>query len=215
MWAIQRPSAAELLQHRFIRGGRKTAGLTELIERYQDWQARREDLGKSRSASNSVPTIKMSASEAARTVDLDNGTIGSAWSFDTVRSISTLGSVRDVRHILNLDPQEEDEDDYDEEGEEYRMQAEVERSLAAMREQIGDGLGDVNDETNYDDDFESDYSTSRAVAGTMDRPRIGELGLNRDATHSTMQIQVRDLALVLCILAVFPVKQSDLILTAK
>lgn len=131
----------------------------------------------------------MSASEAARTVDLNNGTIASAWSFDTVRSISTLGSVKDIRHILNLDPREEDEDDYDEDEEEYRQQVEVERSFAAMREL--NGAGHQDDLENYDDDFESDYSTSRAVAGTMERPRIGELGFNRDAAHSTIRIQVR------------------------
>ena len=33
--SYQRPTAKELLQHRFIRGARKTSYLTELIERYQ------------------------------------------------------------------------------------------------------------------------------------------------------------------------------------
>lgn len=136
-----------------------------------------------------MPTIKLNPSEAARTIDM-NGTVTSAWSFDTVRSISTLGSVRDVRHVLNLDPQEEDEDFYDED-EEYRQQVEVERTIAQLREQHG--LEDEGYEDTFDYDDESQYSTSRATAGTMERPRLGDLGLNSDAAHSTMRIQVRSL----------------------
>ena len=188
----QRPTAAELLQHRFIRGGRKIAHLTELIERYQDWQLRRDELAKSR-ANGGVPTIKMGASEAARTIDLNNDTMSSAWSFDTARSISTLGSVRDVRHVLNLDPQEEDEDDYDEgDGEEYRQQLEAERTIAMLREQL-DARQDavIEDDDAFDYDDGSDFSTSRAVVGTMERPRLGDLGLNSGAAHSTMKIKVR------------------------
>ena len=36
----QRPSAEELLQHRFIRRARKTSALTELIERHQEYKSR-------------------------------------------------------------------------------------------------------------------------------------------------------------------------------
>lgn len=36
--SAQRPTARELLQHRFIRGARKTSCLTELTERYQEWR---------------------------------------------------------------------------------------------------------------------------------------------------------------------------------
>ena len=36
----QRPSAKELLQHRFIRSASKTSALTELIERHQDYKSR-------------------------------------------------------------------------------------------------------------------------------------------------------------------------------
>jgi hypothetical protein len=188
----QRPSAAELLQHRFIRGGRKIAHLTELIERYQDWQAQRDELGRSRS-NGGAPTIKMSASEAARTVDLNNGTVTSAWSFDTVKSISTLGSVRDVRHVLALDPREEDEDDYDEDDEEeYQRQLAVEQTTAMLREQHAASQEEVvtDDDDTFDYDIESEFSTSRAVVGTLERPRLGDLGLNSVAAHSTTKIQV-------------------------
>lgn len=184
--AKQRPTATELLQHRFIRGARKIAHLTELIERYQDWQTRRDELVRSR-GNGGLPTIKMSASEAPRTVDLNNGSVTSAWSFDTIKSISTLGSVRDVRHVLNLDPQEQEEDDYDEEDEEYQ-QLEVERTVAMIRKQGQEVLIDDEDAFDYDD--ESEFSTSRAVVGTMERPRLGDLGLDSGATRSTTKIQV-------------------------
>ena len=38
---MQRPTAQELLRHRFFKVARKTSTLTELIERYQRW--RREE----------------------------------------------------------------------------------------------------------------------------------------------------------------------------
>ena len=35
----KRPTAKELLKHRFIRGARKTSYLTELIEKHKRWKA--------------------------------------------------------------------------------------------------------------------------------------------------------------------------------
>lgn len=35
---IQRPTAHELLKHRFLKVARKTSYLTELIDRYQSWR---------------------------------------------------------------------------------------------------------------------------------------------------------------------------------
>ncbi len=35
---IQRPTAHELLKHRFLKVARKTSYLTELIDRYQTWR---------------------------------------------------------------------------------------------------------------------------------------------------------------------------------
>lgn len=163
--------------------------MTELIERYQDWQAQRDELGKSR-VNGGAPTIKMSASEAARTVDLDNGTVTSAWSFDTIKSISTIGSMRDVRHVLALDPQEEDEDDYDDEEEEYQQQ--LEQTIAILRQQHATSQEEVaaDDDDAFDYDIESEFSTSRAVVGTLERPRLGDLGLNSDAALSATDIPV-------------------------
>lgn len=36
---IQRPSARELLKHKFVRMAKKTSYLTELIERHERWKA--------------------------------------------------------------------------------------------------------------------------------------------------------------------------------
>jgi serine/threonine-protein kinase 24/25/MST4 len=96
---LQRPSAKELLQHRFIRNARKTSALTELIERYQDHRARTP--GKAKDPANSRPSTFR--------VNLDNmDTIGTAagseWNFDTMRSTQMMGSMkslaRDVRDVM-------------------------------------------------------------------------------------------------------------------
>jgi hypothetical protein len=65
------------------------------------------------------PAIKMSASEAARTVNLPSRPHGHG-AFDAVKSISTVGSLHGTWHVLTLDPQEDDEYAYDEEEEEYQ-----------------------------------------------------------------------------------------------
>lgn len=161
-------------------------------------------------------TIKLTPAELANA----NGTMTSAWSFDTVRSVSTIGSsfsanggsvrVRDVRHVLNLSPQEEDEDAYGEDnGDEHeRAKAEVERAMALLREQgvvVNDDdegmfdYGDEDEELDEEDEQESygdgpsDYGSSRAVSGTepRSRPGLGDLGLNSGAAHSTVKIMVR------------------------
>ena len=36
----QRPTAKDLLKHRFIRGAKKTSHLIELIERYEHWKTK-------------------------------------------------------------------------------------------------------------------------------------------------------------------------------
>jgi hypothetical protein len=192
--------------------------LTDLIERHQDflWRAQGKKFNPSVNPVNTngaptagagaapVATIKLSASEAGNAT---NGTISSAWSFDTVRSISTVGGssygsslreVRDVRHVLNLDPREEDEDEYDEfdhEEAEARHRMEVEKTMAILREQgvvvndDDDGLFDYEDEAT-ESLSQSDYDTNRAVSGTINRPTISDLGLNSRAAHSTVRIQV-------------------------
>ncbi|KAF7288217.1 Ste20-like serine/threonine kinase [Mycena chlorophos] len=87
-----RPTANELLQHRFIRGARKTSYLTELIERYQDYRAR----SPQKAHQPAQPTI--GAWET-------NGTIRSDWNFDTIRSsASAMGTFRSMAKDLTLPP---------------------------------------------------------------------------------------------------------------
>ncbi|KAK7061720.1 Ste20-like serine/threonine kinase, partial [Favolaschia claudopus] len=98
-----RPTANELLQHRFIRGARKTSYLTELIERYQDFRSRSPQKGHNQPFQ---PTVR--AWE-------NNGTVRSDWNFDTIKSISAMGTFRSMAKDLTMPPgmelDEEDEGD--------------------------------------------------------------------------------------------------------
>lgn len=102
-----RPSASELLQHRFIRSAKKTSHLTELIERYQEWRVRHPHKGNKDPA-----TVKNTA-----TWDV-NDTMRSEWNFDTVKSISAMGtfrgSAKDLMMPPGMIPEEDDYDDDDE-----------------------------------------------------------------------------------------------------
>ena len=73
----QRPSAKELLQHRFIRSARKTSVLTELIERHQDYKSR---------APPRPGQGPLDLQQAGRETWGANSTLRSEWLFDTVRS---------------------------------------------------------------------------------------------------------------------------------
>ncbi|KAJ7781240.1 STE STE20 YSK protein kinase [Mycena metata] len=105
-----RPSANELLQHRFIRAARKTSYLTELIERYQDYRARSPLKGGHQPFQ---PTVR-----AWETT----GTMRSDWNFDTIKSVSAMGTFRSMAKDLamppgmELDEDEEYSDEYDDEG---------------------------------------------------------------------------------------------------
>lgn len=96
-----RPSASELLQHRFIRSAKKTSYLTELIERHQEW--------RSKTPQKHHGTVKNNAA----TWDV-NDTVRSDWNFDTVKSISALGSFHGSAKDLVMPPGmiPEEEDDY-------------------------------------------------------------------------------------------------------
>ncbi|KAI0005092.1 STE STE20 YSK protein kinase [Russula compacta] len=85
----QRPTAKELLQHRFIRGARKTSYLTELIERYQEWRARTPARGQV-----TQPATRSSIAS------WDNGTLRSEWNFETIRSTAAMGSFRNMAKDL-------------------------------------------------------------------------------------------------------------------
>ncbi|KAI0304006.1 hypothetical protein BC826DRAFT_1095278 [Russula brevipes] len=85
----QRPTAKELLQHRFIRAARKTSYLTELIERHQEFRA----LNPARGQSAHPPTRNSVAT-------WDNGTLKSEWNFETMRSTGAMGSFRNMAKDL-------------------------------------------------------------------------------------------------------------------
>jgi hypothetical protein len=79
--------------------------------------------------------------------------------------------------VLNFDPREEDEDEYEEWDDEMYEQGMNEfRAREAEDHESTDGYHD-------------DYDTSRAVAGSLERPKL-QLGMNHDAEHSTMKIMV-------------------------
>lgn len=80
----QRPSAKDLLQHRFIRAARRTGSLTELIERYQDHVAR--------SPGKAAQAQQVDAAGAGTWGA--NSTLRSSWSFDTIRTDAAMGTYR-------------------------------------------------------------------------------------------------------------------------
>ncbi|KAK0206557.1 Ste20-like serine/threonine kinase [Desarmillaria ectypa] len=85
-----RPTASELLQHRFIRGARKTSYLTELIERLQDFRARSPAKGAHQMYQ---PTVRNSHAWDT------TSTMRSDWNFDTIRS-SAMGTFRGMAKDL-------------------------------------------------------------------------------------------------------------------
>jgi len=91
--ANARPTANELLQHRFIRGARKTSYLTELIERHQDYHAR----SPQKAAGNQMyqATVRNSMSWDA------NSSMRSDWNFDTIKTSSIMGTFRSMAKDLS------------------------------------------------------------------------------------------------------------------
>ncbi|KAG5343123.1 hypothetical protein C0989_000114 [Termitomyces sp. Mn162] len=77
-----RPTANELLQHKFIREAQKISHLTELIERYQDYRASSPGKGGPQMYQ---PSIRQSQAW---------DTMRSDWNFDTIKSSSAMGTYR-------------------------------------------------------------------------------------------------------------------------
>lgn len=82
-----RPSANELLQHRFIRSARKTSYLTELTERYQDYRARSPNKGPQ---------------QYQATIKGYDATMRSDWDFDTIRTSSIMGTMRSMHREIDI-----------------------------------------------------------------------------------------------------------------
>ncbi|QRV87773.1 Serine/threonine-protein kinase [Ceratobasidium sp. AG-Ba] len=96
-----RPTAKELLQHRFIKGARRgTGSLTELIERYQEFRTHAQPRAGNANQATVRQSIYDTYSGGA------GGTMRSEWIFETVRSSSGYGSVRDILYEADGEGQE-------------------------------------------------------------------------------------------------------------
>ncbi|KAI6113680.1 STE STE20 YSK protein kinase [Pisolithus croceorrhizus] len=93
----KRPTAKELLQHRFIKGAKKTSYLTELIERFQEYRAQ------------SPPKVQVYQPTVCGTINWENNdTIRSDWNFDTINSTAVMGTFRGAAR--DIVPETEDDD---------------------------------------------------------------------------------------------------------
>ncbi|KAH9936962.1 Pkinase-domain-containing protein [Amylocystis lapponica] len=115
-----RPTTKELLQHRFIRGARKTSYLTELIERYQDYRAR----SPTRAPQMYQATVRNSGAW--------DGTLRSDWSFDTIRTSSAMGSLRSMAKDI-MPPGMIPDEDYDEDDSMYGVQSSIDTAAATTK----------------------------------------------------------------------------------
>jgi hypothetical protein len=89
----ERPTAQELLGHRFVKYARKTNSLTEITERYQHW--RQKGGGAKKKPKPDEP--------ASGGTVIGNDTVMSNWAFETYRESP----------MSDLDVEEDDEDDED------------------------------------------------------------------------------------------------------
>ncbi|BGP36085.1 hypothetical protein JCM10296v2_007937 [Rhodotorula toruloides] len=76
----ERPSAKELLQHRFVKYARRTSQLSELIGRHHEWRSTRKDSDVVKGKGG-----KGGAADPLKDETL-KGTMMSEWSFDTLRA---------------------------------------------------------------------------------------------------------------------------------
>ena len=97
------------MQHRFIRGARKTSYLTELIERYQDYRTR----APGRAPQYYQATVRNSGAW--------DGTMRSEWDFNTVRTTSAMGSLRSMAKDIMPPGMVLDEEYEDEHGDDESM----------------------------------------------------------------------------------------------
>ncbi|KAG9317295.1 kinase-like domain-containing protein [Chiua virens] len=105
----KRPTAKDLLNHRFVKNTKKTSYLTELIERYEESCIRSPAKG----LQAYYPTLKGTANWES------NATIRSDWNFETIKSSSVMGTfssaARDLLPDMDDEDIEEDPSAYDEE----------------------------------------------------------------------------------------------------
>jgi serine/threonine-protein kinase 24/25/MST4 len=110
---LQRATARELLQHKFIRGARRTFHLVELVNRYQSWKSKQKP---SKNNSPSKTLSRQAGNYDASTV-VGNGTMRSEWNFDdTIR-----GTIAGMPIELDLGALDDEEEEWDLENEEVEV----------------------------------------------------------------------------------------------
>ena len=114
----ERPSAKELLAHRFVKYAKKTSGLTELTERYIEWKAKN---GKDKKKESPKP-------DASGATLRGDETVMSAWSFDSVRQAS---------RELELDEAGGDDDDEVDESYHRRLDAAIRTMSLTQQSLVG------------------------------------------------------------------------------
>ncbi|KZT08744.1 Pkinase-domain-containing protein [Laetiporus sulphureus 93-53] len=80
-----RPSARDLLKHKFVRMAKKTSYLTELIERHERWKAEGGE--------------RAEEEERLHAEDLSNSDPEDLWDFGTVRHATTIGRAQPTVHV--------------------------------------------------------------------------------------------------------------------
>lgn len=84
---LLRPTAKELLKHRFVKSAKRTSSLVELIERLQKWKkegGEREDAGDGSGSSDGEYVYALASSTDRRSVPPGNDDL---WDFGTVRNV--------------------------------------------------------------------------------------------------------------------------------
>ncbi|KAI0268177.1 kinase-like domain-containing protein [Gloeopeniophorella convolvens] len=176
-----RPTAKELLQHRFIRNARKTSYLTELIERYQDYRAR----SPSRGGQAAQPSVRNSIAS------WDNGTIKSDWNFDTIKSTAAMGSFRSMAKDLmppGMIPDEDEEGasvfETAEDGESLDTSAATKGSDIPLASALGSSLQAAHStviiRSPPSSPHEDAISLEEAAPSDAERPRTPERNTNVD-----------------------------------
>ncbi|GAA5836533.1 hypothetical protein JCM3766R1_001625 [Sporobolomyces carnicolor] len=83
----ERPTAKELLQHRFVKYARRTSQLAELIDRQREWKTTTAAAAQKKGSSSKD---KKSDRDGGLD-DASNGTVMSSWAFDTVKRVDDAG----------------------------------------------------------------------------------------------------------------------------
>jgi serine/threonine-protein kinase 24/25/MST4 len=154
-----RPTTKELLNHRFIKFARKTSILTELIEKYTEHKAR----GAERGGAIVRDHLKQATDLTNTTM---NGTVMSAWQFDTTRSMSAIRIVDDDDDVF---------DEEDLEGIETPWRQISQRQSATDDEEIREGYATVKRELRPAD----------ALIGAVESSEISSTNDKREGSGSS------------------------------